>query len=173
MQRSTLLKELVGSLLGLIALLAIGIPMMQSRTPALPGGAFVYPIVSARLSSKFGKRVHPIYKAVKHHNGVDLAAPQAAPIRAIATGTVVFSDPHKGYGNLVVISHGNGLTSHYGHCHTIKASVGERIEAGEIIATVGKTGNVTGPHLHLEIRQDGKPKDPKSFLPYLSSKAKG
>jgi len=173
MQRSNLLKGALVSLVGLTTLLLIGVPVMQSYTPALPGAAFVYPIVSARLSSKFGNRRHPIYKSVKHHNGVDLAAPEGAPIRAIADGTVVFADPHKGYGNLVVINHGDGLTSHYGHCHTMKVQPGMRIGAGQIIATVGKTGNVTGPHLHLEIREKGKPKNPKSFLPFLNAKAQG
>jgi murein DD-endopeptidase MepM/ murein hydrolase activator NlpD len=166
----------LGLLLGSLLIMAIGIPRLnlgRSNGSPLPGGAYVYPIMSARLSSGFGDRNHPIYKVKRHHKGVDLAAPEASPIRTIAKGTVVFADPYAGYGNLVVIDHGNGLTSHYGHCNTMDVQPGQKIEAGHIIATVGMTGNVTGPHLHLEIRKNGEVKDPLGFLPFLSEKAQG
>ena len=170
--RSNLLRIALGSIAALFVL-ALGFPMAKQHIHALPGGAYVYPIMSARLSSKFGKRKHPIYKVTKHHRGVDLAAPMNSPIRAIAKGMVVFADKYKGYGNLVVIDHGDGLTSHYGHCHEIKVSPLDTIAAGQIVATVGKTGNVTGPHLHLEIRKEGKAVDPQQFLPSLTVKAQG
>lgn len=169
---SSLLKIALGSILA-IFMLSLGLPSANQYINALPGGAYVYPIMSARLSSKIGKRKHPIYKVSKHHKGIDLAAPMNSPIRAIAEGTVVFADRYKGYGNLVVIDHGDGLTSHYGHCHEINVAPLEHIAAGQIVATVGKTGNVTGPHLHLEIRKEGKAVDPQNYLPSLTVKAQG
>lgn len=167
------LSRIVLSSIAILFVLSLGFPGGRQQIHALPGGAYVYPIMSARLSSKFGERKHPIYRVSKHHKGVDLAAPMNAPIRAIAEGVVVFADNYKGYGNLVVIEHEDGLTSHYGHCHEIKVAPLDKIAAGEIIATVGKSGNVTGPHLHLEIRKNGKALDPQDFLPSLTSRASG
>ena len=129
--------------------------------------------MDARLSSKFGKRYHPVRKIQRHHNGLDLAAPRSAPIRAVAAGLVVFSDVYKGYGNLVVIKHQDGITSHYGHNQANLVNPGERIQAGQIIAEVGSTGLSTGPHLHLEIRKNGKPMDPLKLFPGLTAEAKG
>ncbi|MCB0311199.1 MAG: M23 family metallopeptidase [Bdellovibrionales bacterium] len=130
-------------------------------------------MMAPRLSSKFGDRYHPIKHAVRHHGGVDLAAPVGAPIRAVADGIVVFSDPYAGYGKLVVITHSNGLTTHYGHCHELRVAPGTRVKAGQIIATVGSTGRSTGPHLHFEVRKNGKALDPMKFLPNLTSPAEG
>jgi murein DD-endopeptidase MepM/ murein hydrolase activator NlpD len=135
--------------------------------------SLVYPIVAPRVSSVFGTRKHPMRRMVRHHDGVDLAAPRSAPIRAIGPGVVVFADPYGSYGNLVVVRHENGLTSHYGHCEKIRVSPGQRVRAGEILATVGSTGAATGPHLHLEIRKEGKPLDPETILPDLAEAAAG
>ncbi len=135
--------------------------------------ALVYPLMGPRLSSDFGKRKHPVFRSVRHHHGVDLAAPEASPIRSIAAGQVVFADPYAGYGNLIVIRHENGMTSHYGHCDTIKTSIGARIRPGQIIGTVGSTGISTGPHLHFEIRLNGNPTDPEQLLPGLAEEALG
>ena len=135
--------------------------------------SFVYPLMRPVFSSRFGMRKHPIFKVRRHHDGVDLVAPVGAPIRAIAEGTVVFADPYKGYGNLVVIKHPNGMTSHYGHCRTIKVSPGRHIKAGEIIASLGSTGSSTGPHLHLELRLNGRPLDPLKIIPGLTLKSQG
>ncbi len=126
---------------------------------------FVFPLLGERVSSSFGPRKHPVRKVHRHHNGIDLAAPDGAQIRAIASGTVVFADPYKGYGKLVVVLHKNGITSHYGHCKEILAEPGAVVKAGEIIATVGSTGLATGPHLHFEIRCMKIPLDPLDFLP--------
>jgi murein DD-endopeptidase MepM/ murein hydrolase activator NlpD len=135
--------------------------------------ALVYPLMGPRLSSEYGKRKHPVLKSVRHHHGVDLAAPEASPIRSIAAGQVIFADPYAGYGNLIVVKHENGMTSHYGHCHTIKTSIGARIKAGQIIGTVGSTGISTGPHLHFEVRMQGAPTDPEQLLPGLAEDALG
>ena len=159
------------ALLCTLMLVASLCPMGVVQAEGLSG--LVYPVMSPRKSSDFGIRVHPIYKVRKHHYGVDLAAPKGAYIRSVKEGTVVFADPYKGYGNLVVVKHGDGLTTHYGHCDTIKVRPGQHVVAGQIIATVGATGNVTGPHLHLEVRRDGKPLNPERFIPGLGEKSKG
>ncbi len=135
--------------------------------------AVVYPVMSPKFTSSFGHRNHPVLKAKKHHQGVDLAAPVGAPIRAIQEGVVVFADPYSAYGNLIVIKHNNGLTSHYGHCAKIEAKIGSKVKAGEIIGTVGKTGRVTGAHLHFEMRDNGKALDPEQYLPALRNPAEG
>ncbi|RME59843.1 MAG: M23 family metallopeptidase [Candidatus Dadabacteria bacterium] len=135
--------------------------------------ALVYPIVKPKVTSKFGLRKHPILRVVKHHSGIDLAVPKGSLVRAVADGVVVFSDPFKGYGNLIVIQHKNGYTSHYGHLEKILVYPGKKVSAGEIIGTVGSTGLATGPHLHLEIRKNGKPLNPLLIFPSLTSKSKG
>jgi murein DD-endopeptidase MepM/ murein hydrolase activator NlpD len=88
-------------------------------------------------------------------------------------GTVVFADPYAAYGNLVVVKHDNGYTSHYGHCDKIRVRPGQRVKAGEFIATVGSTGRVTGPHLHFEIRRNGEALDPERLFPGLREDAVG
>lgn len=135
--------------------------------------AFVYPVMGPRLSSGFGLRIHPIKRYSRQHKGIDLAAPLESPIRAVASGTVVFADPYAGYGNLVVVRHARGMTTHYGHCHELRVQPGQRVKAGEIIATVGNTGHSTGPHLHFEIRMNGAPIDPESFFPGMADDAEG
>lgn len=169
MKRWSALRKLLLSFSVILSLLCPF--LLSAETPKL--GSIVYPIMTPRVSSKYGARKHPIYKVSKHHNGVDLAVPISTPIRAIQSGTVVFADPHGGYGNLVVILHKENLTSHYGHCDEIRVQPGEQVNAGQIIGTVGKTGNVTGPHLHLEVRIDGKPQDPSKLIPSLSGGSKG
>lgn len=145
------------------------IPGLAQATPA----GTVYPLMGTRVSSDFGIRRHPVLKTVKHHGGIDLAAPKDSPIRAIRDGTVVFADPYGSYGNFIVISHGGSYTSHYGHCASIQVRTGQKIRAGQVIGTVGSTGRVTGPHLHFEIRKDGAPQDPEKFIPDLASEAQG
>jgi len=143
-------------------------------TPKLPSTfSIVYPLLGTRLTSPFGDRKHPVLRVSRHHMGVDLAAPEGAPIRAIKNGVVVFADPHGAYGNLVVIQHKDGFTSHYGHCSKILARPGSHVKAGDIIAEVGKTGRVTGAHLHLELRQNGVPVDPALLIKKLDEPAQG
>lgn len=129
---------------------------------------YVYPLMGTRISSDFGTRKHPIRKVVKHHNGVDLAAPEGAQVRSIQSGVVVFADPYGSYGNLIVVQHQNGITSHYGHCKTIQVKPGQRVSAGQLLGTVGATGKVTGPHLHFEIRKAGEALDPEAVIPGLA-----
>ena len=135
--------------------------------------SFVYPLMAPRVSSQFGLRVHPIRRFSKQHSGIDLAAPVGAQIRSIKKGTVVFADPYAGYGNFVVVQHDHGMSSHYGHCDKIIVKPGQRIAAGQVLATVGSTGMSTGPHLHFEIRISGKAYNPERFIPGIASPAEG
>jgi murein DD-endopeptidase MepM/ murein hydrolase activator NlpD len=135
--------------------------------------AFVYPVMGPRMSSDYGIRKHPIRKVRRHHDGIDLAAPVGAPIRAIAQGQVMYADPHGGYGRYIVVKHADGYTSHYGHCDKVEVSPGQRVAAGEILGTVGNSGVSTGPHLHFEIRRNGTPQNPEALLPGLDEQSAG
>ena len=99
-----------------------------------------------------------------------MGAPAGTSIRAFGAGTVIEAGPRGGYGNLVVIDHGNGITSRYAHQSSLDVEVGQVVTAGDVIGRVGSTGASTGPHLHFEIRRDGVSRDP---APYLSSSAPG
>ncbi len=131
----------------------------------IPVSYYSAPLSHLRLTSGFGDRTHPIRKAIRHHDGVDLAAPIGTPIYAVLGGRVAFAGSFGGYGNLLVLIHPDGKTSHYAHCRSIDVRVGDVVKRGEIVARVGRTGAATGPHLHFEIRQGGEPIDP---TPYLS-----
>ena len=118
-----------------------------------------------RIASGFGYRVDPVYKTVKLHAGLDFAAPQGTPIYATADGVIKesgFSDG--GYGNHVVVNHGYGYETVYGHMVRIKARRGQKIKRGEIIGYVGSTGKSTGPHCHYEVRKNGQKLDPVYFF---------
>ena len=120
--------------------------------------------VAGHRSSTFGGRVDPITGEHRNHAGVDIAAPKGTPIQAARAGRVVFSGAKGGYGNLVIVDHGDGLESRYAHCNTLLAPVGSRVPAGAVIGTVGSTGRSTGPHLHFEIRKDGTAINPDRYL---------
>jgi murein DD-endopeptidase MepM/ murein hydrolase activator NlpD len=133
-----------------------------------PLTSWVYPVLGPRLSSEYGRRSHPLRKVVRHHHGVDLAAPVGAQVRAVAAGTVIYADPYGGYGKFVVVRHAHDLTSHYGHCDSISVSPGQYVRAGQVIARVGNSGQSTGPHLHLELRHNGVPRNPEHILPGIT-----
>lgn len=135
--------------------------------------SFVYPIMGPRTSSEYGMRIHPLKRVARHHDGIDLAAPEGAPIRAIADGDVMYADPHGGYGRYITIRHRDGYTSHYGHCKTLQVAPGQSVTAGQVIGTVGNSGLSTGPHLHFEVRLHGEPRDPEKLLPGLDEQAAG
>lgn len=156
-----------------ICSLAVAFPMGTAISEQLSGFAIVFPLMSPQLSSKFGMRKHPIQKTVRHHSGVDLAAPTNAHVRAVAPGTVVFADTYGAYGKLVTITHENGITSLYGHLNKILVQPGTRVEAGALIGRVGSTGAATGPHLHFEWRKNGHPIDPMKVFPNLAADAEG
>lgn len=122
-------------------------------------GRFIRP-VSGRISSGFGMRRHPVLGRTRMHNGLDFAAPTGTPIRAAAAGTVVQAVYMRGYGNTVVIDHGGGVATLYAHCSRLYVRTGQRVRQGQTIAAVGSTGLSTGPHLHFEIRINGRPVNP-------------
>jgi murein DD-endopeptidase MepM/ murein hydrolase activator NlpD len=126
-------------------------------------GQLAFP-VNASITSEFGYRLHPILGYEKFHAGLDFGADQGEVIRSAAPGTVIFAGWYGGYGNTVVIDHGNGITSLYGHAEGLYAEEGQQVQRGEPISLVGSTGLSTGPHLHFEIRSNGEPIDP---MPYL------
>ena len=114
--------------------------------------------VSGTITSRFGKRSRGT------HTGLDIATSKGTPVGAAAAGTVTYAGPKGTYGNLVVIDHGNGVQTYYAHCSTVNCSVGQYVSQGQIISTVGSTGNSTGPHLHLEIRINGICQNPQNYL---------
>lgn len=116
------------------------------------------------ISSGFGVRFHPILKAYREHKGIDIPGPRGALIRATESGVVSHAGWAGGYGNLVEVDHGNGLTSRYGHLDRITAAAGSRIERGDTIGLMGSTGQSTGTHLHFEIRSGGVAIDPLRYL---------
>ncbi|HLX90224.1 MAG TPA: M23 family metallopeptidase [Puia sp.] len=119
----------------------------------------------SRIASGFGYRIDPVYKTTKFHAGLDFAAPQGTPIYATANGTVVTAgNTGNGYGNHVVINHGYGYETLYGHMFRVKVRPGERIKRGEIIGWVGSTGKSTGPHCHYEVHRNGDPVDPVYYF---------
>jgi len=132
--------------------------------PIVPfSGRFIRPS-SGRISSGFGMRRHPVLGRTRMHNGIDIAAPSGTPIRASASGTVVTATYMRGYGNTVIIDHGQGFSTLYGHCSRLMVRAGQRVGQGQVIAAVGSTGLSTGPHLHFEIRINGRPVNPMGYL---------
>ena len=119
------------------------------------------------ITSSFGYRTHPITNIRTLHAGTDIAQAgvENSPVVSAKEGTVIFTGPLGSYGNLVVIDHGNGIETRYAHLALIQTSTGNSVTAGQVIGLVGSTGGSTGPHLHLEIRIDGKPYDPLIFYP--------
>jgi murein DD-endopeptidase MepM/ murein hydrolase activator NlpD len=118
-----------------------------------------------RIASGFGYRIDPVYKVTKFHAGLDFTAPQGTPIYATANGVVKeanFNDG--GYGNHVIINHGYGYETLYGHMYKIKARRGQTVTRGEVIGYVGNTGKSTGPHCHYEVHKNGQPVDPVYFF---------
>lgn len=128
-------------------------------------GKFVWPVQARRISDLFGWRVHPIYKTRRFHSGMDLAASTGTPVKAAADGRILLAGWVRGYGNTVIIDHGGGLSTLYGHNSSITTKAGKMVLQGDIICKVGSTGVSTGPHLHFEVRQDGTPQDPMLWLP--------
>ena len=141
--------------------------------PLPPGIQIVFPLVGSRISSKYGKRVHPVRRVHRHHGGVDLAAPSNSHVRAVASGTVVFVGQYLGYGKLVTIRHQNERFSLYGHLNEYLVNPGQQVKAGDLIGRVGATGLASGPHLHFEWREAGKSVDPLSVFPALATPPEG
>jgi murein hydrolase activator len=112
----------------------------------------------------FGKVVNPKFNTVTVQNGIDLDAPAGAPVRAIAAGRVVHTGWFKGYGNLVIVDHGEGYHSLVAHLASMRTAMGEEVDAGDVLGTVGDSGSLKGPYLYFEIREKGRPVDPRPWL---------
>jgi len=124
------------------------------------GDNFVYPLKEFILTSNYGSRLDPFSNKLTFHGGLDLAAPSGTSVLASRAGIVRFAGKMGGYGNLVVIDHGHGYKTLYGHLSTIVVKVGDPIKGGEKLGAVGSTGLSTGPHLHFEMRKDGRQQRP-------------
>lgn len=120
------------------------------------------PVSNGHITSRFGSR-----ESIRNHThkGIDIAASYGTDIKAVADGTIEYASYNSGgYGNLVIIDHGNGIKTYYGHCSKLCVSVGQKVNAGDVIAKVGSTGNSTGNHCHFEIRVNGSQIDPQKYV---------
>jgi len=145
-----------------------GTPLRLGNTFPRPGMFFArprgLPLRANGISSGYGLRLHPFGGGAKFHGGVDFAAPAGTTVHATGAGVVTFASWYGNYGLCVVIDHGGGTSTLFGHLSAIAATPGEPVEPGQSIGRVGSTGRSTGPHLHYEVRLGGRPVDPRSYL---------
>lgn len=135
-------------------------------------GSFLWPVASyVYVSSRFGLRIHPITGEKKTHTGMDIASNQGTAVYASDGGTVTLAGWNGGYGNCIMIDHGNGYVTLYGHLSSISVSEGQTVSQGNTIGAVGSTGVSTGPHLHFEVLQNGTRIDPEQFFSGLTISA--
>ena len=120
--------------------------------------------MTGQITSPFGWRRSPFGGSPEFHQGLDIAANMGTTIIAPASGTVISSGWYGGYGNYILIDHGGGMATGYGHLSQMFVSAGQQIQKGQAIGAVGSTGASTGPHLHFEVRINGKPVDPAAYL---------
>jgi len=140
------------------------IPRNDTNTIVVYGtGRMSFPS-NGPITSSFGWRLHPVLGYNRFHSGMDFGAAYGSLIRAADRGTVIFAGWYGGYGNAVIIAHGNGVTTLYGHSSQLYVAEGQTVQRGQAIAAVGSTGLSTGPHLHFEVRQNGEPIDPLAYL---------
>ncbi len=128
------------------------------------GGGFMWPC-SGPITSPFGWRIHPVFGTSKFHSGIDIGVDYGTPILATNAGTVVYSGWLGGYGYCVMVDHGGGIVSLYGHNQSLAVSEGQYVNRGALLSYAGSTGYSTGPHLHFEIRVHGEVVDPMGYLP--------
>ena len=138
-----------------------------TSTVKISSTGFMRPI-SGRITSPFGWRTHPIFNSRTFHSGVDIAGPNRGSIRASNSGKVIYSGWYGGYGKVVILDHGtvNGrpITTLYAHMSTIKVSQGQFVNKGDVVGFEGTTGYSTGPHVHFEVRVNGKPNNPLNYI---------
>ena len=143
--------------------LGLSMARMSALEQALEGVPQFAP-AKGIITSKFGYRRDPFNRRAAMHNGLDFRGATGAPIYAAAKGRVTFVGRKGGYGNTVEITHGNGLMTRYAHMSAFRAKVGETVQPGEVIGAIGSTGRSSGPHLHFEVRSNGRPLNPRTFL---------
>ena len=127
-----------------------------------PQYGLVRPVAGARMTSGYGWRMHPIFKFLKMHSGIDYAAPRGTPVYAVKAGKISYAARRGGLGNFVRVDHGDGLASGYAHLDGFATAAGHSVEQGQIIGYVGSTGLSTGPHLHFEMYRNGAKLDPRN-----------
>ncbi len=140
-----------------------GEPGLQTASESR-SASFVWP-VDGEVTDCFGWRTHPITGKRQFHDGIDIAAPLGAAVKAAASGTITFAGWSEGYGRLVVIGHADEYRTKYGHLSRYVVGQGQKVIRGEVIGYVGESGNTTGPHCHFEVVVAGQAIDPKDYLP--------
>ena len=135
---------------------------VYNAAPSSSGG-MIWPI-SGPITSPFGWRTHPIFGSQRFHSGLDIGGDYGLPIHAAKAGVVSHAGWIGGYGNTVMIDHGGGIVTLYGHNQSLNVSVGQQVSQGQVIAYCGSTGNSTGPHCHFEVRLNGEPVSPYNYL---------
>ncbi|NLN87395.1 MAG: peptidoglycan DD-metalloendopeptidase family protein [Syntrophomonadaceae bacterium] len=138
---------------------------LQGKGGSIGTGTYTWPTPGyTTITSAYGMRYHPILKVNKLHTGIDIGAPSGAKIVAADSGKVIYSGWLGAYGNTVIVDHGAGLSTLYGHLSARQVEVGARVSKGQMIGKVGSTGWSTGPHLHFEVRKNGNPINPRSYI---------
>ncbi|MRI89980.1 M23 family metallopeptidase [Aggregicoccus sp. 17bor-14] len=130
---------------------------LSERPKVATQGLLEWPLRGV-LYGRFGK------KGREPHDGIDLAAPEGTPVRTARPGHVLYAGEQKGYGNIVIVDHGDSLVTLYAHNQDLRVKTGQQVRGGQVVATVGQSGKTSGPHLHFEVRRDGLPVDPLDFL---------
>ncbi len=126
--------------------------------------SFIWP-AEGSITSVFGWRIHPVTGEEQVHEGIDIANSTETEVHAAGSGTVTFAGWYGGYGRLIIISHGDGIETRYGHLSGYEVSQGDYVSAGELIGYLGSSGTATGPNLHFEVRLNGTPVNPRDYLP--------
>ena len=152
------MKRAVGAAILILGILGCASGRRAAEVETVPSG---WPVqrASAVVTSEFGAP-----RGRSRHEGIDLSAPAGTPVTATADGVVAFAGRSGDFGRLVIIDHGFGWQTRYAHLKRIKVKKGKKVARGEIIGTVGKSGNATGSHLHYEVRRDGRAVDPRPYL---------
>ena len=155
------MKERVNELQNHMGTLQTKMELRISRARVTPN---IWPLKGSVLSP-FGPRRDPFGEGAEFHEGVDISGAYGAPVRATADGLVIFSAQQSDYGNLIIIDHGNQITTRFGHLSRFQVKAGGAVKKGDVVGFVGMTGRTTGPHLHYEVRLNDRPVNPRGYLP--------
>ena len=147
-----------------VALVTAEVERFETLQETASGLPLMTPMSGATITSRFGVRSDPFRRRPAMHTGIDFRAPSGRPARATAAGKVISAGYNRGYGNMVEIDHGDGLTTRFAHLSKILAKKGQVVAKGDIVGQTGSTGRSTGPHLHYEIRVNGRAIDPMTFI---------
>ena len=164
-EKKKVLEKNMGDLQTQADALIAEIKKLQDEQRLYEGGPFTWPCPGYQyITYTFGYRYHPVTGVWKFHTGIDISAPYGADIVAAASGKVILSQWYQGYGNCVMVDHGSGIVTLYGHAQTLCVSQGQEVSRGQLLAKVGSTGWSTGPHLHFEVRINGEYVDPLQYF---------